>query len=184
MPTVFITVDTALHRIANINPASHVLVHAAAGGVGLAAMQVITAAGATALTTAGSPSKRALLRQLGSRHVSSSRDTLFVEEMALTGGATAALNTLTSTGMVAGSLAALAPGGIFIEISKRDIWSAARVAQGESSAPCPLRSCTTAALVCWPADTAPALPFLQNAPTWPTRCLLLTSCLLLPCTTP
>ena len=83
MPTVFVTVDTALHRIASIASSSRVLVHAAAGGVGLAAMQVIAAAGATALTTAGSPAKRALLRTLGSRQVASSRDTLFAEELSL-----------------------------------------------------------------------------------------------------
>ena len=83
MPTVFVTVDTALHRIARIGASSRVLVHAAAGGVGLAAMQVIAAAGATALTTAGSPAKRALLRTLGSRQVASSRDTLFAEELSL-----------------------------------------------------------------------------------------------------
>jgi hypothetical protein len=40
MPTVFITVDTALKGIAALQPGQRVLVHAAAGGVGLAAMQV------------------------------------------------------------------------------------------------------------------------------------------------
>ncbi len=134
MPTVFVTVDTALNRLAAITPADSVLVHAAAGGVGLAAMQVIAAAGATAVTTAGSPAKRALLRNLGSVHVSSSRDTGFVTELTEVGGASVALNTLTSSGMVAGTLAALQWGGSFVEISKRDIWSAARVAQGEQ--PC------------------------------------------------
>ena len=47
------------------------------------------------------------------------------------GGVSVVLNSLTSSGMVAGSLAALGPGGRFVEISKRDIWSAARVAQGK-----------------------------------------------------
>ena len=59
-----------------------------------------------------------------------SRDTLFVSEISELGGASVFLNSLTSSGMVAGSLAALRPGGRFVEISKRDIWSAARVAQG------------------------------------------------------
>jgi NADPH:quinone reductase-like Zn-dependent oxidoreductase len=83
MPTVFITVDTALHRIACVSSCSRVLVHAAAGGVGLAAMQVIAAAGAAAVATAGSPAKRALLRTLGATQVVGSRDTLFVGELAL-----------------------------------------------------------------------------------------------------
>lgn len=83
MPTVFITVDTALHRIAALAPGHRVLVHAAAGGVGLAAMQLIQAVGAAALATAGSPAKRALLRSLGAQHVVSSRDTAFASELAL-----------------------------------------------------------------------------------------------------
>ena len=72
------------------------------------------------------------------------------------GGAHIVLNTLTSAGMVAASLATLAPGGAFVEISKRDIWSAARVAQGaraHAAAPCLLQSLcspclTTLCLLC------------------------------------
>ena len=131
MPTVFITVDTALNQLAAITSSDAVLVHAAAGGVGLAAMQVIQASGATALATAGSSNKREMLRGLGATHVVGSRDTQFVSEISELGGASIVLNSLTSSGMVAGSLAALRPGGRFVEISKRDIWSAARVAQGE-----------------------------------------------------
>ena len=82
MPTVFITADTALHQLAAIRPGSRVLVHAAAGGVGLAAMQVIAAAGAVAVVTAGSPAKRGLLRSLGAHSVVSSRETLFADELA------------------------------------------------------------------------------------------------------
>ena len=131
MPTVFVTVDTALNRLAAVQPGQRALVHAAAGGVGLAAMQVLAAAGAQPLVTAGNPMKRALLRTLGAAHAVSSRDTRFVEEHLATAGGPAhvLLNTLTSSGMVAASLAALGRGGHFIEISKRDIWSAARMAQ-------------------------------------------------------
>lgn len=45
------------------------------------------------------------------------------------GGADVVLNTLTSPGMVAASLALLRPNGRFVEISKRDISSAARISQ-------------------------------------------------------
>ena len=131
MPTVFITVDTALNQLAAAGPTDRVLVHAAAGGVGLAAMQVIAAAGATPMATAGSPAKRALLHSLGVQHVLGSRDTEFAAELAELGGASVVLNSLTSAGMVAGSLAAMTVGGRFVEISKRDIWSPQRVAQGE-----------------------------------------------------
>lgn len=44
-------------------------------------------------------------------------------------GVAAALNSLTSPGMVAASLAALARGGALLEVGKRDVWAAARVAQ-------------------------------------------------------
>ena len=83
VPTVFVTVDAALDRLARIGPGTRVLVHAAAGGVGLAAMQVIRRAGAVALATAGGPAKRALLRSLGVRDVVGSRDTVFVDEIAM-----------------------------------------------------------------------------------------------------
>jgi NADPH:quinone reductase-like Zn-dependent oxidoreductase len=91
----------------------------------------LQAKGATVLATAGGSAKRALLHSLGVQHVLGSRDTAFVSEAAQLGGADIVLNSLTSSGMVAGSLAALGTGGRFVEISKRDIWSAARVAQGE-----------------------------------------------------
>ena len=121
----------ALERMAAIQPGDRVLVHAAAGGVGLAAIQVVQAKGAVVVATAGGTAKRSLLHGMGVQHVLGSRDTAFVSEAAQLGGATVVLNSLTSSGMVAGSLATLAAGGRFVEISKRDIWSAARVAQGE-----------------------------------------------------
>jgi NADPH:quinone reductase-like Zn-dependent oxidoreductase len=129
-PTVCITVDCAFRQSAMVRPGDRVLVHAAAGGVGIAAMQLIDALGGTTVATAGSSNKRALVRSLGPSQVLGSRDTAFVSELAEVGGASVVLNSLTSSGMVAGSLAALSAGGRFVEISKRDIWSAARVAQG------------------------------------------------------
>jgi acyl transferase domain-containing protein/acyl carrier protein len=132
MPTVFVTVDTALHRAADMQPGERVLVHAAAGGVGLAAVQAIHAAGAEVLATAGSVNKRALLRTLGVQHLASSRDLDFVETLQSAGEHLlphVVLNTLTSPGFVAASIASLQLGGRFVEISKRDIWSPARVAQ-------------------------------------------------------
>ena len=113
MPTVFITVDAALDRLAGIGHGTRVLVHASAGGVGIAALQMVAALGAIAVATAGSPNKRALVRSLGPRHVLGSRDTAFASEIAEVGGTDVVLNSLTSAGMVAGSLAALGPGGRF-----------------------------------------------------------------------
>ncbi len=90
--------------------------------------------GATAVATAGSPAKRSLLRRLGTLAVAASRDTSFAEPLLVAaapagiGGAyDVVLNSLTSPGMVAASLAGLSRGGRWVEIGKRDIWSAARV---------------------------------------------------------
>lgn len=130
MPTVFVTVDTALTKIASIGKKDKVLVHAAAGGVGLAAMQMIAACGSIPVVTAGSVAKRSMLRSLGAQNAYSSRDLRYSEELVVTcPGANVAINTLTSSGFVACSLASLSQGGIFVEISKRDIWCMERVLQ-------------------------------------------------------
>ena len=101
----------------------------AAGGVGLAAIQVVQKLGAQFFATAGSPAKRSLLRSLGAQHVANSRSPDFASDLAQAGGVGVLLNSLTSPGMVAGSMAGVRPGGRFVEISKRDIWSPARLAQ-------------------------------------------------------
>ena len=123
VPTVMVTGQVALMQAAQVSAGDTVLVHAAAGGVGLAAIQLLHAVGATVIATAGSAQKRAVLHQLGVKHVVSSRRTQFVAEVAQLGGVNVVLNSLTSAGMVAASLAVLKVGGRFIEISKRDIWA-------------------------------------------------------------
>eukprot|EP00803_Ostreobium_quekettii_P000409 evm.model.scf_315.2 EVM.evm.TU.scf_315.2 scf_315:16736-21153(+) len=126
-PTVFITGDIALGSMSRLEPQDRILVHAAAGGVGLAALQLANLLGAGLCATAGSAMKRGLLRSLGARHVFSSRDAKFAGQVWLCGGASVLINSLTSPGMVAASLSALKMGGRVVEISKRDMWSRARV---------------------------------------------------------
>ena len=128
-PTAFLTVDTAFNAAAACKPRDRVLVHAAAGGVGLAALQQAAMMGCSVCATAGNPAKRMLLRSLGIQNVVNSRDTSSASELAHLGGVDVVLNSLTSPGMVAGSVAGLRPGGRLVEISKRDIWSPARLAQ-------------------------------------------------------
>ena len=128
-PTVFLTVDTAFNAAAACTPGKKILVHAAAGGVGLAALQQASMLGCSVCATAGSPAKRMMLRSLGIEHVVTSRDTSSATELAHGGGVDVVLNSLTSPGMVAGSVAGVRLGGRFVEISKRDIWSPARLAQ-------------------------------------------------------
>ncbi len=101
-----------------------------AGGVGLAASQVACSKAIHVVATAGSSSKRSLLRNMSCQTVVNSRDTAFASDLAQLGVKTSSvLNSLTSPGMLAASLATLQIGGQFVEIGKRDIWSAARVAQ-------------------------------------------------------
>ncbi len=129
IPTVYITADTAFTQATMVQSGDRVLVHAAAGGVGLAAVQVLAAAQAEVVASAGGPSKRALMQQLGIKHVVNSRSSTMASDVAALGGIDVVLNSLTSPGMVAGSMAGVRPGGRFVEISKRDIWSPARLAQ-------------------------------------------------------
>ena len=129
VPTVFVTVDSALDSAAGIRIGERVLVHAAAGGVGLAALQAIHDAGAVAVATAGSPFKRGVLRSQGVETALNSRDISFSTEVVMRGGVDVVLNSLTSPGFVAASLSCLRQGGRFVEISKRGIWSSSRVAQ-------------------------------------------------------
>ena len=131
MPTVFSTVHIVLSSATALAHGESVFLPAAAGGVGLAALQLARARGAKMVATAGSPSKRALLRGLGVCDVAGSRSTAFVEELAASnsGGVHVVLNTLTSPGMVSAAASLLHVGGRFVEIGKRDVTSTGRLAQ-------------------------------------------------------
>ncbi len=101
------------------------LVHAAAGGVGMAALRLAQRAGAEVFATAGSPAKRALIRTLGVTHVFDSRSAAFADELLeTTGGAgvDVVLNAL-SGDLIDASFRVIARGGRFIEIGKRGIKS-------------------------------------------------------------
>lgn len=69
----------ALHERARIREGETVLIHAAAGGVGSAAVQLARVAGARVITTAGSPEKVELCRSLGADVAIDYRDVDFVE---------------------------------------------------------------------------------------------------------
>jgi NADPH2:quinone reductase len=58
-----------LVRLANLRRGEKLLVHAAAGGVGLATVQIAKHLGAEVFGTAGSPQKTALARSFGADHV-------------------------------------------------------------------------------------------------------------------
>ena len=129
LPVVFMTAWHALETVARIRPGERVLVHAGAGGVGMAAVQIAQHLGAEVIATAGSPSKRALLETLGVKHVIDSRRADFAEAvMELTSGrgVDIVLNSLAGEAIPMG-LACLAEFGRFIEIGKRDIYQNSRI---------------------------------------------------------
>ena len=124
MPTVFVSVALS-YELAGLKAGDRVLIHAGAGGVGLAAIQWAQAAGAEVFATASAP-KQAYLRSLGVKHVFDSRQTKFGEEIleATDGaGVDVVLNSLTAEGFIDASLACLAHGGRFVELAARDILS-------------------------------------------------------------
>jgi acyl transferase domain-containing protein/NAD(P)-dependent dehydrogenase (short-subunit alcohol dehydrogenase family)/acyl carrier protein len=122
-PVVFLTAYYGLIEIGRLKAGESVLIHAATGGVGLAAIQVARAVGARVFATAGSEEKREYLRAMGIEHVMNSRTLAFADEvMHLTDGrgVDVVLNSLTGAALVK-SVSVLAPYGRFIEIGKRDI---------------------------------------------------------------
>ena len=119
---------------AKLRPGDRVLIHAASGGVGLAAVQLARQRGAIVFATA-STYKRATLRKMGVEHVYDSRSTDFADQiLADTGGAgvDVVLNSLTNEGFVAATVRATAQNGRFAEIAKRDIWTPEQMAAGPS----------------------------------------------------
>ena len=77
----------ALHHRAALQPNETLLVHAGAGGVGSAAIQLGLAIGARVIATAGGPEKVAVCERLGAHHVIDYLAGDFVDEVkALTGG--------------------------------------------------------------------------------------------------
>jgi NADPH:quinone reductase-like Zn-dependent oxidoreductase/acyl carrier protein len=120
----FMTAHAALVHAGRLCEGETVLIHSAAGGTGLAAMQIAKSLGARVFATAGSQSKRDYVRALGAEHVMDSRTLAFADEvMARTGGrgVDMVLNALTGEALRK-SLALLAPFGRFLEIGKKDIF--------------------------------------------------------------
>jgi acyl transferase domain-containing protein/NADPH:quinone reductase-like Zn-dependent oxidoreductase/NADP-dependent 3-hydroxy acid dehydrogenase YdfG/acyl carrier protein len=129
IPTTFITAWYALHELARLRPGETVLIHGAAGGVGLAALQIAKYLGATVFATAGAADKQRLVRDMGADHVMSSRSLAFADEvMALTGGTgvDVVLNSLAGEAITRG-LQILRPFGRFLEIGKRDLYGNSRI---------------------------------------------------------
>ena len=131
IPIAFLTADYALNTLGRLRRGERVLIHAAAGGVGLAAVQLARRAGAEIFATAGSREKHELLHSMGVKHVFSSRTLEFADQiLELTGGkgVDVVLNSLAGD-FIGKSVAVLARGGRFLEIGKAGIWTTERMAQ-------------------------------------------------------
>lgn len=129
IPIAFMTAHYALLELGRLRRDERVLIHAAAGGVGLAAVQLAQLQGAEIFATAGSEEKRAYLRSRGIAHVMSSRTLAFADEILdITSGAgvDVVLNSLSGE-FFAKSLAIVSPNGRFLELGKRDLHSDAAI---------------------------------------------------------
>ena len=118
-----------LHTQARITAEDKVLIHSATGGVGQAAIAIARAAGAQIFATAGSESRRQMLRDMGIDHVYDSRSTEFADQIRRDTagyGVDIVLNSLTGAAQRAG-LELLADGGRFVEIGKRDVYGNTRL---------------------------------------------------------
>ncbi len=129
IPTTFLTAWYGLDYLARLEEDETILIHGAAGGVGLAAIQIAQAKGATIIGTAGSHQKRRMLERLGVHHVLNSRTLEFADQvMEITGGVgvDVVLNSLAGEAIIKG-LNCLRPFGRFLEIGKRDLYANSRI---------------------------------------------------------
>ncbi len=128
IPVVFMTAWHTLRGLADIKTGDRVLIHAATGGVGQAAVQIARHMGAEIYATA-SPGKWPVLEQLGVDHIFNSRSLDFADQiMERTGGkgVDLVLNCLAGD-FISRSLSVLDERGCFIEIGKSGIWTEAQI---------------------------------------------------------
>ena len=124
IPSTFFTAYYALVTQARLQPKEKILIHGAAGGVGIAAVQVAQWLGAEIYATAGSGEKRDFLRLMGIEHIYDSRSLGFAEEiLAKTGnvGVDVVLNSLAGEA-INRNFQVLKPFGRFLELGKRDFY--------------------------------------------------------------
>lgn len=123
IPVAFVTAYYALIKLGKLRQGERILIHSAAGGVGMAAVQIAQWIGAEIFATAGNDEKREFLRSLGIQQVMDSRSLTFADEVMKRTegkGVDVVLNSLGGE-FIAKSLAVLGRYGRFLEIGQRDI---------------------------------------------------------------
>ncbi|XVV05206.1 SDR family NAD(P)-dependent oxidoreductase [Actinosynnema sp. CA-248983] len=125
-PIAFCTAYFALVDLAEVKPGEKVLIHAAAGGVGMAAVRLARHLGAEVFATA-SPGKWDALRAMGldDDHIANSRTLDFEQQFH---GIDVVIDSLAKE-FVDASLRLLRPGGRFVEMGKTDVRDPDQVAQ-------------------------------------------------------
>jgi len=126
----YLTAAYALETIAKIQPGQRVLIHAAAGGVGLAAVSICQSMGAEVFATS-SVAKQAFLNGLGISEVANSRVAGFAESIrtATNGGGVDIVLNLLDESFLAENLSILKPSGHYVDITKPSAGIANRVAE-------------------------------------------------------
>lgn len=127
IPTTFLTVYYALHHLARIQPGEKLLIHGAAGGVGIAAIQIAQWLDVEIFATVGSQEKREFLELMGvpANRIYNSRELTYAEEILNdTGsdkGVDVVLNSLAGEA-INQNFRVLKPFGRFLELGKRDFY--------------------------------------------------------------
>ncbi len=130
IPITFLTAYHGLYNLCKLSAGEKVLIHAASGGVGLAAVQLANWAGGRVFATA-SHGKWEFLKSMGIKHIMNSRSLDFADEvMTLTDGqgVDIVLNSLAGD-FIPKSISVLGDQGRFIEIGKIGIWDAKQVSE-------------------------------------------------------
>ncbi|MBO0852518.1 MAG: SDR family NAD(P)-dependent oxidoreductase [Nocardia sp.] len=120
----YLTAFYAFRVLTTIQPGESVLIHGAAGGMGMAAVQVAASMGATVFATAGTEERRAAVKDMGAHHVLDSRSSSFVEDvLRLTDGegVDVVYNSLPGE-VISQDFTVAAEFGRIIEIGKADIF--------------------------------------------------------------
>jgi polyketide synthase 12 len=133
LPVAFLTARYGLVDLAGLQRGEKVLIHAGAGAVGMAAIQLSRHLGAEIFATA-SPGKWDALEALGvaPSHIASSRDLSFKDkflDLTAGDGVDVVLNSLAGE-FVDASLALLPRGGRFMEMGRTDLRDGEQIAAG------------------------------------------------------
>lgn len=126
IPLVYCTAYVSLYEVANLQKGEKILIHAATGGVGQAAITFAQNIGAEIFVTAGTAGKRELVKEnfgIPDDHIFSSRDVSFAEGVLKSTqgkGVDVVLNSLSGK-LLQESFNCLGDFGRFVEIGKRDL---------------------------------------------------------------